>query len=232
MKKNILHILFLLFFSFLPLQISATETESEHPSDIALRLQQNYDQIQNISFHFHQDTFSTFGGRPQKGSGEAFFLRNSSNGKMRWNYFSPDHQVLLSDGETFSMYFSKLNQMIVSSAEAMASDITYSFFTGKGSLTDDFFVFAPDESVGVNTADADINIIKLVPKESQSQVQFIHIWVTADSLIQRIEITDHFDTLTVLNFSRIILDSLSQAPEQLAAIFSFTPPEGTEVIYQ
>ena len=76
-------------------------------------------------------------------------------------------------------------------------------------------------------------IIKLIPNTPRSQVSNIHLWVTADSLIQRMEIRDSFDTVTILNFSTIKVDSLiSEDAKTLDALFSFTPPEGTEIIHQ
>jgi hypothetical protein len=64
-------------------------------------------------------------------------------------------------------------------------------------------------------------------------VQDIHLWASEESLIRRLTIRDHFGTITVLNLSDIEADSLEQtSPEELAAIFSFSPPQGTEIINQ
>ncbi|MBU3983390.1 MAG: outer membrane lipoprotein carrier protein LolA, partial [Proteobacteria bacterium] len=113
----------------------------ESPEDIARRLQQNYDQIKSLSFHFTQSTEGELSGRPQQGSGTAWFVKEKKSkgfsgtvGKMRWDYTSPDKQILVSDGVDFSMYFAKLEQMIISPAESMQTDITYAFFTGAGNL--------------------------------------------------------------------------------------------------
>ena len=77
------------------------------------------------------------------------------------------------------------------------------------------------------------NSIKLIPKSKQSQVASIHLWVTDDSLIQRIEILDHFDTLTVLNFSNLLVNTLDKNDAGLMErLFHFIPPEGTEIINQ
>ena len=50
-----------------------------------------------------------FSERVRQGSGSMIFLKP---GHMRWDYTAPDHQVLVSDGESITMYFEKNNQMI------------------------------------------------------------------------------------------------------------------------
>jgi outer membrane lipoprotein carrier protein len=205
---------------------------SESPDDVALRLQQRYDAILSITFAFNQDTRGEMTGRPRRGSGTGLFYRNNGKNYMRWDYSSPEKQVLLSNGKNFFMYFSNLQQMIVSPVENYDADLTYSFFTGRGNLQRDFHIRPADEELQSSIED-DFQVIKLIPKAARSQVQDIHIWVTSDSLIRRIRIRDHFGTITVLNLSDIEVNTLVNLPEQeLESLFSFTPPEGTEIINQ
>ncbi|MEA3467418.1 MAG: outer membrane lipoprotein carrier protein LolA [Thermodesulfobacteriota bacterium] len=227
---------FLFFFLF---SGSATAL-AESPEAVASRLQSRYDKIQSLSFDFIQDTRGQLSGRPKRGRGQAFFVKiptasktsdKIQSGKMRWNYSSPDRQVLVSDGKTFSMYFSSLEQMIITPAEALQQDLTYSFFTGSGILVEDFTILPPDQSSA--TTQDKTAVIKLVPKAKQSQVASIHLWVTDNSLIRRIEMLDHFDTLTVLNFSSLKVNTLDADDGALMEkLFNFTPPEGTEIIHQ
>ncbi len=205
--------------------------QAETPEQAAARLQNRYNSIKSLSFNFVQNTRGQLTGRPKTGRGQAYFLKETTPGKMRWNYSDPDRQVLVSDGKSFSMYFESLQQMIVTPATTLQQDLTYSFFTGNGNLLEDFTISAADNK----TADEEelCSIIKLTPKVKQSQVASIHIWITDDSLIRRMEILDLFDTLTVLNFSDLQVDSLeSENRKMMAQLFSFTPPEGTEIINQ
>ncbi|MDD3815369.1 MAG: outer membrane lipoprotein carrier protein LolA [Desulfocapsaceae bacterium] len=230
-----------LLFLLLHQPLFAGQTVNEAPEDIARRLQQNYDQIKSLSFHFTQSTEGELSGRPQQGSGTAWFVKEKKSpgapgtvGKMRWDYTTPDKQILISDGVNFSMYFAKLEQMIVSPAETMRTDITYAFFTGTGNLLKDFSISAPNPEFTPKKEDAGrYKVIKLIPKENQSQVSEIHLWVTPDSLIQRMEILDYFDTRTTLEFSDLKVNTLpTDDPKAMDALFSYTPPEGTEIIYQ
>jgi len=227
--------LYTLFFTLLlslPLVCNATETQLENPTDIANRLQQKYDGIKSLSFNFFQQTRGEMTGRPKSGSGKAFFYKGDSKGRMRWDYSSPDRQVLVSDGENFSMYFSNLKQMIVTPADTLDTELTYAFFIGKGKLVEDFHIL-PEENESVPEGVQDMKIIKLVPRTPQSQVQDVDLWITDDSLIRRMQIRDHFGTITVLNFSDIVVDSLEKmTPQERDALFEFQPPEGTEIIHQ
>lgn len=219
----------LLFFSANSYSIAS---EAESPEDIAQRLQLRYDHMQSLTFNFNQDTRGEITGRPRKGSGTATFLKSASKNQMRWDYTNPKRQVLLNDGVLFYMYFEELQQMIISPAENLEKDLTYSFFSGKGKLQDDFHIRPADPDFGNDTA-TDFKVIKLVPITPQSQVQDIHLWVTTDSLIRRIHIQDHFGTVTVLNLSNIQPDALkNMSRSQTEALFSFTPPKDTEIIRQ
>lgn len=237
--QKLIKILFILICLLLPIiayggnggnESDASDTES--PEAIAERLQSRYDKIKSLSFNFIQNSSGDMTGRPRRGSGRAAFVKLEDKSYMRWDYTDPDKQVLVSDGELFSMYFAKLQQMIVTPADALDADLTYSFFTGKGLLKKDFHIQVADEDFPSDNAN-EFKVIKLTPKTPQSQVQDIHIWVTTASLIRRINIRDHFGTVTVLNLSDIKVDSLiGKAPQELLNFFSFVPPEGTEIIRQ
>ena len=211
---------------------SCLAAATEYPEDVAKRLQLRYDNIKSLTFTFNQDTRGEITGRPRKGSGTAAFLKGETKSKMRWDYISPKKQILLNDGVHFYMYFKELQQMLISPAESLEKDLTYSFFAGKGKLQNDFYIRPADADFQSET-EQDFKVIKLVPIVPHSQVQDIHLWVSPDSLIRRIHILDHFGTITVLNLSDIHPNALKdQTQPEIDALFSFIPPEGTEIIQQ
>ena len=219
-------------FILLCLPFVCNATQKESPTDIAKRLQQNYDGINSLSFNFFQQTRGEMTGRPKSGSGKAVFYKGDNKGRMRWDYSNPDRQVLVSDGENFSMYFPTLKQMIITPADTLDTELTYAFFIGRGNLEKDFQIL-PAKNKSVAEGSQDMKTIKLVPRTPQSQVQDITLWVTSDSLIRRMQIQDHFGTITILNFSDIVVNSLEKIdPQKRDAFFKFQPPEGTEIIRQ
>lgn len=222
----------LVFLFVITTTLACYAAETEYPEDIAARLQLRYDNMKSLTFNFNQDTRGELTGRPRTGSGTATFLKSKVKSQMRWDYLSPKKQIILNDGNHFYMYFEELQQMIISPSENLENDLTYSFFSGKGDLKNDFYIRPADPDLE-SDAKSEFKVIKLVPIIPHSQVQDIHLWVSADSLIRRIHIQDHFGTITVLNLSDINPDSLKNSSQtEIKSLFSYTPPEGTEIIQQ
>ena len=208
----------------------AIDTTIVDRTAIAEQIQQTYDRMHSLAFNFHQTTSGEMTGRPQRGTGHSAFLRKASVHKMRWEYSEPDEQIIVSDGTTLSMYFKKLQQMIVSPADRISADLTSAFFSGRGRLTDDFTITEPDEEY--SDAVEGMTVLKLTPKRAQ-QVEDIHIWVDDKDLIRRLALRDHFGTVTTMNLSDIKVDALSSlSSSELDSLFTFTPPKGTEIIEQ
>jgi len=213
----------------------AKPADSESPIEVMARLQQTYDNISSLKFTFSQTSEGQLSGRPRKGRGEAVFLKDGLSGKMRWDYQGKEAQVIINNGEEFLMYFAKLKQMIIMPTASMQENIMYSFFSGKGKLKDSFYA-APGDSTTLFSRLPDnqpFQVLKLVPMETQSQLSFVHLYITSDSMIRRIEITDHFDTLTTIDLDNLQIDTLTSLErEALNKLFLFSPPQGTEIIHQ
>ncbi len=195
------------------------------PVQLAKKIQQTYNKMKSLRFHFLQKTSGEMTGRQQHGEGSAVFLRSSTEQKqkMRWQYSRPDEQIIISDGRLFFMYFKKLKQLIVSPAKQLATDLTYAFFTGTGVLTRDFEILPAPGA----------HALKLIPHTPQQQVAEIELQTDDNAIITKITITDHFGTITTLLLDAIEIDPLTgSSPETLQKLFSFTPPPGTEIIEQ
>lgn len=222
LKYFLLHIFVLL----IPALVTAQEMDS---LEIAQKLQSTYEKALNLVADFKQTTAMKFSSRVRQGSGTMIFRKP---GRMRWDYRSPDYQVLISDGETISMYFEKSNQMIVSNArEYLQSDVTYSFFAGTGDILKDFDVSEPDL---VTDSKDNSFLIKLTPKSSHPHVSSIHAWISHDSfLIKHLQIVDHFETVTDLFFFNILINADHYGSREIKEdLFLFIPPADTEIIEQ
>ena len=195
-------------------------------------IQAKYRDLSSLSFDFNQLTRS--GGRDREGAGNAVFYRpDGKAGVMRWNYTKPDTQIILNDSKKLTIYTKEDNQMIVTSANELESDITYAFFTGKRNLLDDFNALPPGDRFTFSEAGQAIVAVQLVPKEPHAQIKNVHLWFDEDHLIKRLVMEDHFDSITELSFTNIKLNPLPpDSRKTLADLLKLDLPAGTEVISQ
>ncbi len=201
---------------------------------LASQLQETYAAIDSMSFHFSQTTSGPMTGRPKSGKGTGLYARTPEKPLMRWNYLTPDPQVVISDGRTISMYFEKLNQMIISEVDAAQTDILFSFFAASEPLDRHFTILPPFLETDITEDDLpEMQSLRLEPLDKNSQLKNIHLWIGDDSIIRRIDLLDHFDTRTTINLSDILINPFAGTDlEDLEQHFSFIPPEGTEIIRQ
>ncbi len=215
--------------------VNAEEKRSDiHAADIeaiAEKLQKKYDRAKGFSADFKQQTTLEIMNRKRFGKGKVLFQKP---GLMRWDYYAPDKQILISDGENLTIYVEKDQQMIVTSAkEYLQSDVTYSFFSGTGNILQDFSIHTPgkDKNDLENT-----HLIKLTPNSLHPQVDHLFIWISKENFnIKKLQIFSHTGSITELLFSNIqIFDESNKnsSPTPDLNAFVFTPPPGTEIIEQ
>ncbi len=190
---------------------------------VAERLQLQYDKTKSMSADFTQVTSSRMSRRVKEGHGTIILLKP---GQMRWDYIAPDKQIIVCDGESIQMYFAREKQLLISSAKQyLESDVTYSFFAGTGNLLKDFDISAPlEEDLG--KTDEQI-VLRVVPKGNHPQIDYILMWTDSEYLINKLMIVDQMGSITDITFKNIKIN-----PTIKAAQFSFTPPDGTEIIKQ
>jgi outer membrane lipoprotein carrier protein len=190
------------------------------PLELAQKLQSRYEETKTMAADFKQSTSVPMSTRKRLGSGKVVI---SKPGRIRWDYLAPDKQVLISDGKKVSMYVANSAQMIVQPvSQYINSDVTYAFFAGTGNIVRDFKVLPPERP-----GDANFKAIKLVPKTAHPQVDYLHVWIDENFMVRRLEIVDHFGSITDLAFSNIRRNE-PVSPD----VFVFTPPLGTEIIEQ
>ncbi len=203
----------------------------------AINLQNTYSQLISLEFDFTQITRT--GGRERHGAGDAIFYRstNSKNIKrssvMRWNYQIPDEQIITNNGEKIAIYTKKDQQMLITPASELESDITYAFLSGSKQLLDDFTTGEPDTRFSFSITGINISSLQLIPKQPHSQVKAIHVWFDETFTIHKIIIEDHFDSVTELHFTNIQLNKLPKNnASKILEITHIQIPPGTEIISQ
>ncbi|GAB4341012.1 MAG: hypothetical protein Kow0089_15080 [Desulfobulbaceae bacterium] len=210
---------------------------------LALELQNRYGSLTSLTFTFDQVTRT--GARERTAGGKATFYRYrpvvEEKGEadaplpevrniMRWDYTEPDTQIILSDGETLSIYSAKDRQLIRSPASELESDITYAFFAGKRGLLDDFEPRPPDDTIVVSHGEK-LRALLLVPKTPHNQIRDVQLWVDDAGLIRHLLIRDHFDSVTELDFTDVRTDTLPPGDRRtMEELTSFFMPPGTEII--
>ena len=197
------------------------------------KIQDKYRDLVSLAFDFIQNTRS--GGRTRHGAGHAVFYRPGNNrpGVMRWDYTEPDVQIILNDGKKLSIYTQKDNQLIITSAKELQSDITYAFFSGSRNLLDDFSVKPASDRFVYRLQGVETKSVQLVPRKPHSQIKALHLWYDKNYLIHRLLIEDHFDSITELEFSNIKLNGLPQdSKETLNSLLWLDLPLETEIISQ
>ncbi len=187
----------------------------------AAKLQATYDRTSSFAADFSQITSTKLSRRERHGQGSLLIKKP---GLMRWDYQEPDHQVLINDGEMMSMYFAGAEQMIIMSAkEYLQSDVTYAFFAGTGNVLRDFEISAVGEDYCCGT----LPDLRLTPKQAHPQVDYLYLWLNEEFLISRMQIADHYGSITDLTLTNIKLNQ----PVDLER-FKFVPPVGTEIVRQ
>lgn len=206
---------------FFPAGQACADSAALTPAEIAARLQAAYEATTSMSADFKQVATVAMSNRKRTGNGRVVVLKP---GRIRWDYVSPDHQVLVSDGKKIFMYFAGAEQMIIQPvSEYLNSDITYSFFVGTGNILRDFEVQPADLTPGQGSS-----VVKLVPKNAHPQVDYLYVWVDNSTyLMNRLEIVDQFGSVTDISFTNIVLNQ-----PVAKDTFTFSPPEGTEIIEQ
>ncbi len=213
----------------------AVAAPAETPEELAQQIQQRYQNVTSLSFSFVQQTTGQLAGRPKSGSGDAFLFKSGYRTMMRWNYQQPEEQVIISDGSSVSMYFASLNQLIIAPADTAQSDILVSFFTGDRALDESFLILPPEPEPLTDLAghQQELRGIQLIPRQPHAQIRSVHLFIGPDSLINRIDMLDHFDTRTIIDLHPIAVDPFNPNDDTIIErFFSFTPPAGTEIIRQ
>jgi len=151
-------------------------------------------------------------------SGRAFFKRP---GKMRWEYETPDRQIIITDGKTLWVFRPEDNQVMIGKAPSF-------FKGGKG------FSFLSDMKVIKQKFDMVLEkeskegffVLKLLPREKTYDIAEIYLWISRNT----------FDVVRILTYNsygdetRIVLNNIQLKKELDDSLFSFEITEGTEVL--
>ncbi|MBW1724456.1 MAG: outer membrane lipoprotein carrier protein LolA [Deltaproteobacteria bacterium] len=185
--------------------------------DIIEKIEKRYS-VPGFSAQFFQTSTIKAMEITDSASGKAFFKRP---GKMRWEYETPDRQIIMTDNETLWIFRPEDNQVMIGKAPSFFEGGKGFSFLSDMKLIKNKFSIALEKKTG-----NDYYKLKLLPREKAFDVSVIYLSVSTKTfdVVKIVTVNSYGDeTLIVfrdIQFRKKIDDSM----------FSFKLPEGVEVL--
>lgn len=185
--------------------------------EILDRLQKRYDAIRDFRAEFSQTSFVASLDRKEVSSGTVVVQRP---GRMRWEYRSPEHRVIVIDGRSVRIYSSVDRQLQVAPlVSGSVSPTALGFLLGQAILREAFDAHRIAESPRGEIG------LKLVPRED-SGFEFLELWLEPESLqLRESLLVDLFGNRTRVRFDRIRENTGVKEGD-----FTIKVPDDTDVI--
>ena len=144
-------------------------------------------------------------------------------GKMRWEYETPEEQLLVTDGETVWLYDPLLENVTVQQLSRITEVTALDFLLGVGDLTRDFL---PRNLSSELLKTSGGLVVELEPKEKLANLEFIQLEVDPEN--------HHLKTLLLMdrqgNYRTILLKEIKYNLDLDPQLFHFEIPDGMEVL--
>jgi len=183
-------------------------------SDIIKKVEETYKDVQSIEADFTQTTANPALPEPFKQGGHLYMMKPQ---QIRWDFLTPMVQSYYSDGKSITVWNEINNQVLISSQMGQANELV-SLLTDLSKLSDKY-------TLALQKEEEKAYFIGVTPKEKQ-QFDSMEISIRKDSwILERIFVKGEMTGEITLDFSNVQLNTISDA-----AVFTFTPPEGAEII--
>lgn len=189
---------------------------------VLTKVQNNYEKMNDFHSKFTQEATVRSLNQIQKADGEVWFKKP---GKMRWNYYRPNKDVIASDGKTIWFYNQEEKQVIESRlTEVVDTPTTTTFLSGLGNIKKDFNAKFSETSFPDENGNY---LIDLSPKENSGDEEYNRVTIAVDKnmLVKTIYLYDPFGNLT-----KVKLEDIEINKGVSDSLFKFEAPKGTEVI--
>ncbi len=209
------------FIIFLMLPVVAWGKEDKNLDEIINEIQSRYEKMGDFHSKFTQEATVKALNKVQKAEGEVWFKKP---GKMRWNYYKPAKDQIVSDGSTIWLYNDEEKQVVKSSLDKVVdTHTTTTFLSGLGNLKEQFNAqFSEPKPFDENGN----YLIDLTPKKSDEQYDKVAIAVDRKTmLVKDVYLYDPFGNLT-----KVKLENIEINKGVSDSLFKFKAPKGTEVI--
>lgn len=182
-------------------------------SDAATRVPQYLGSLTTLRAEFRQSVTDARGQVSERAEGTLALARP---GRFRWDYRTPA-QLIISDGVTVWLYDVELEQVTVRAAGAALAGTPAMLLAGQGEITEQFAIADLGRSEGLSWS-------LLTPRDADADFREVRLGFAGREL-RRMRLLDRLGQTTELEFLRI-----ERNPRLDAALFTFTPPPGVDVI--
>ena len=216
MKKFILIILGLLFTS-----TAGFSGQVENIDVVVGKIQKRYEGIEDFHADFTQEATVKALNTVQKSDGEVWFKKP---GKMRWNYYEPYKDEIVSDGHTLWFYNEEEKQVIESPLSKVSdTETTSTLLSGLGKIKE-LYKTSFSES-GEFESDGNY-LIDLRPKDEGEDYNKVTLSINkSNMMVNTLYLYDPFGNLTKVSLRDIEIDKgVSDS------LFDFKVPSGVEII--
>ncbi|HSC33910.1 MAG TPA: outer membrane lipoprotein chaperone LolA [Thermodesulfobacteriota bacterium] len=216
MKKFIFVILGLLFTS-----TAGYSVQNESIDVVVDKIQKKYEEIEDFHADFTQEATVKALNTVQKSDGEVWFKKP---GKMRWNYYEPYKDQIVSDGRTLWFYNEEEKQVIESPLNQVSdTESTSTLLSGLGKIKD-LYKTSFTES-GEFEADGSY-LIDLRPKEEGEDYNKVTLAINKNTMmVNTLYLYDPFGNLT-----KVLLKNVEVDKGVSDSLFDFKAPSGVEII--
>jgi outer membrane lipoprotein carrier protein len=204
-----------LCFSFLIMLIMvAPILASDNPKSGIDNLRRFFSEVNSFSARFSQVVLDERLSPIQESSGTLWIERPN---KFRWDYEKPYKQQIVADGKRLWVYDVGLQQVSVRPLSGGLGDTPAMLLAGRGRLDDNFTIKPLSMQNGIEW-------VQLSPRRKDSGYEDIRIGF-AQGKLRVLEMVDGFGQVT-----RVTFQSSRENPRIEPNRFSFTPPEGVDVV--
>lgn len=173
-----------------------------------------FNEVHSFSARFNQVVLDDSNNPVQQSSGTLWIERPN---KFRWDYAKPYQQQIVADGKRLWVYDVGLEQVTVRPLSGGLGDTPAMLLAGRGRLEDNFIIKPLEPRDNLEWA-------QLKPRRKEGSYDDIRIGFDQGKL-RVLEMIDGFG-----NTTRVTFDAARENPKIDAARFSFTPPEGVDVV--
>jgi len=184
---------------------------AEEPGDVLARF---IEDTRPLQAEFSQAVYAEDQSLLETASGHFWLARP---GRFRWQYELPYRQLLVADGERLWIYDEELSQVTVQPQQQVMDEAAGLLLSGQSELAAQF------RSVQLSASDGSVRY-ELQPRSEESGLERVELRFSGEQLEQMV-LWDKLGQTT-----RISISNLQRRLDLAADLFTFTPPEGVDVI--